>query len=181
MKSLSISFALLCSAVFLCAQEADLFLRVFPMDNGQVSYQGVVEIEGVPAEDLYLHARKWAATYYDGFGEIRMANKEDGLIIIKSAIVRDLDWVNSVNNWYTLTMEFKEGRFRYTITDLVCEYLKVSGYVRLPIEKWLYPDKAKVRNESLYRKYAERLDNDFEYLIEDIINAMIRIDSTDTW
>ena len=74
-------------------------------------------------------------------------------------------WQNAGYVYYTLTIEAKDGRYRYTITDI---YKKEQA--RFPIEKWLdtsRPEWTPVRYDHLYQ-----IDEAIHKLIESIEEGM---------
>lgn len=103
-----------------------------PLDEetGRYSYQDVVSVEGVPDDDLYSRAKAWVATAYTSANDvIQLDDAAAGRLIVKGnfAITYYLDraWIH-----HTLTVEVKDGRYRYTLTDFVFE----NEYWSAPLE-----------------------------------------------
>ncbi len=87
--------------------------------TGKFTYQEVVTVEGVPAAELYSRARAWGAKAYRSMKEVeQLDDKDAGRTILKgnfeTTYFMNPAWVN-----HTLTIEVKDGRFRYEMRDFV--------------------------------------------------------------
>lgn len=122
------------------AQEKDSLN--FPVDenSGKIKYQEVVEAEGKSVK-LFYRAITWMNKYWDNArGMIKKQDKVNG--ILKAHVRFDIkkytesgELQNKAGRLgYVLKLEFKDGRYRYTITDL--QLLKTSKY---PLERWIDP------------------------------------------
>jgi hypothetical protein len=111
-----------------------------PIDESTklITYKEVVQEPGTPQE-LFNRAVLWINSYYNnpsdvtkvrdpqtgeikGVHRFRIENKDE-----KTGLVTDAGTIQ-----YNFTIEFKEGRYRYTLTEFI---LKQSS--RIPIEKWM--------------------------------------------
>ena len=94
----------------------------FPINEktGKVSYEGIVQVEGNSATDLYIKANEWFAMRFNSANNvIQMQDKDAGKIIGKGAIeVEKSGYHNGVFD-FTIKFTSKEGRFKYVITDIV--------------------------------------------------------------
>jgi hypothetical protein len=113
-----------------------------PIDENTklVTYKKVVQMQG-SSEELYNRALAWANKYYKNpIVVIKKSDKSNGELECVSNIsiyTLDKDGVTKANSgyvYYTLTIEAKENRYRYTITNM---YKKEQA--QFPIEKWLDP------------------------------------------
>ena len=111
-----------------------------PIDENTklVTYRKVVQQTG-NSEVLYERALKWANTYYSNPTiVITKADKNNKVIecvsnIKISSLAKDgKTWTAAGFVYYTLSIEAKDNRYRYTITDI---HKRESA--RFPIEKWL--------------------------------------------
>jgi hypothetical protein len=128
-----------------------------PIDENTklVSYKKVVQMKGT-SDELYNRAYAWANKYYKNpIVVIKKADKSKGELECVSNIpiyTLDKDGVTKVNAgyvYYTLTIEAKENRYRYTITEL---HKRESA--QFPIEKWLdtsRPEWTAVRYDHLHQ------------------------------
>ncbi|MEI6888602.1 MAG: DUF4468 domain-containing protein [Bacteroidales bacterium] len=133
-----INILLGCSLLYeVAAQTASTGLPLDPETN-KITYKDVVNQEGNPGY-LYDKAIQWFGYYYlspasvfsvqdrtngkvEGLGRLRIYNSDS-----KTGAHTDGGMVT-----YLIKIEFKENRFRYTITDFS---LKLAS--RYPIEKWM--------------------------------------------
>ena len=144
-----------------------------PIDENThlVTYREVVTQAGEPTV-LYERALKWANKYYANPTVVITGQDKKNKVVtcvsnIKiSTLAKDgKTWQNAGYVYYTLTIEAKDGRYRYTITDI---YKKEQA--RLPIEKWLdtsRPEWTPVRYDHLYQ-----IDEAIHKLIESIEEGM---------
>ena len=144
-----------------------------PIDENTklVTYKEVVRQKG-SQEELYERALKWLNSYFSNpQAVIQKKDKNDGTIVCVSNIK-----ITTLSNdgktpvlagfvYYTFTIETKEGRYRYIITDL---YKKETS--RFPIEKWFdtsKPEWSAVRYDHLYQ-----IDEAVKKLIDDLEEGM---------
>jgi len=123
-------------AIFLIAASlvgADDGIRRPPMDrdSGRYLYQAVVPVEGVAAAELYSRAKAWVAvTYRSANSVLQLDDASSGRLIAKGNypvfFMLNNAWIN-----HTLTIEVKEGRYRYTLTDFVFD----NGAWSAPLEQ----------------------------------------------
>ncbi|MFH2094176.1 MAG: DUF4468 domain-containing protein [Bacteroidota bacterium] len=111
-----------------------------PVDQttNKITYTKVVETAGTK-DDLYKKATTWFNTYYNNPSEVvREKDPEAGKIIGKGRLKilnpPDKKGVQTMKGivMYTFTTEFKEGRLKYTLTDI---NLKAQSYYAC--ETWL--------------------------------------------
>jgi hypothetical protein len=87
--------------------------------TGRITYEGVVQVDGVSKADLFTRANAWAArTYRSANDVIQLNDKEAGQLILKgnsrvSSRGSDFGVVR-----HTLTIYVKDGRYKYVLTDL---------------------------------------------------------------
>ncbi|MDR2406603.1 MAG: DUF4468 domain-containing protein [Bacteroidales bacterium] len=144
-----------------------------PIDENTklVTYKNVVQMKGTSAE-LYDRAYQWANKHYKNpVAVIQKGNKQQGILECVSNIpiyTLAKDGVTRVAAgyvYYTLTIEARENRYRYTITNL---YKKEQA--QFPIEKWLDPSRPEwttVRYDHLHQ-----IDEGVKKLMESIEGGM---------
>ena len=144
-----------------------------PIDENTklVTYKGVVNQSG-SADELYERAVKWANKYFSNpMVVIKSADKaKTTLVCVSNIKISTLanDGKTSVNAgfvYYTFTIETRENRFRYTITDL---YKKESA--QFPIEKWF--DNTKPEWKPAYYDHLHQIDQAVKKLIADLEEGM---------
>jgi hypothetical protein len=133
-----------------------------------ITYEGVIEVKGVAADDLYRRMQQWFGSFYKNPGEVvrendsvkykmmgkprfRISNPPD-----KSGLKTDAGIVQ-----YTIQVAAKEGRFRYEITEY--NWKQLSYY---PCERWM--DTKSQSWVPAYNAYMEQLDK----YTKDLINNL---------
>jgi hypothetical protein len=170
---------LLISGLNLNAQEAALVVPVDP-DTKLITYKEVVTVPGNPSE-LFNRAIEWVNKQYKNPTDAtKVRNPATGLIEIihrieltkdEKGVMRPAGIVD-----YSLKIEMKEGRYRYTITNF--NYKDVS---RQPIEIWLNKnDKAYI---PAWDNYLKQVDDASRKLIESLNKGMQppAVIKEDTW
>jgi hypothetical protein len=144
-----------------------------PIDENTklVTYKNVVQMKGTSAE-LYDRAYQWANKYYKNpVAVIQKANKQQGIVecvsnvpiytLAKDGVTR----VAAGYVYYTLTIEARENRYRYTITNL---YKKEQA--QFPIEKWL--DSSRPEWTTVRYDHLHQIDEGVKKLMENIEEGM---------
>ena len=118
-----------------------------------ITYTAVPEVPGAAATDLYDRAMSWAKGYYKNIGEkLRKSDREAGEIEIFGRFpifAYDKKCVRTTSRegliQYTLTIRFRDGRYKYMLTKLNMKDLSYQ-----PLELWLDRDHHEARNHSFY-------------------------------
>lgn len=158
------------SGSLMLAQQTDSLILHYDAESDAILYQDVVEAEGSPTE-LFYRSITWMNEHWDNArGMIKKQDKMNGLL---EAHVRfDIKKVNEKGVpqklgrlVYVLRLEFKDGRYRYTITDF--NLLKKSIY---PLNRWMDPENQYYdqRNEEILRIIAQEI----EHVIESMKKGM---------
>lgn len=127
-------------------------MQVDPKTN-LITYTEVPEVDGVLAADIYDRAMKWGGEYFKNFSEkLKKQDKTAGEMEIFYRFpiyAYDKKGVKTTTKQglaqFTLTIMFKDGRYKYTITDL---NLKATSY--MPLEPWLDREDPDAENHSYY-------------------------------
>jgi hypothetical protein len=134
----------------------------FPLneETGLITYQAVVNEEGT-SEQFFNRAIAWINSYYANPVDVtKTRDPETGLIkgLHRFKIMNTDAEGNQTDAGvvqYEFSLEFKEGRYRYTITNFV---LKESS--KIPVERWF--DKQDPQYNPAWDSY---LDQVFEFSI----------------
>jgi|TARA_B110000211_G_C13952357_1_gene496772 hypothetical protein len=113
MKKLLILLSII-STSFVNAQE-------FPISEktGKVSYEGVVKIDSLSAQEIYSRANEWfAITFNSAQSVIQMNDAEAKKIIGKGSTNVMFRTFDGGQFFYTISFFAKEGRYKYIITDI---------------------------------------------------------------
>lgn len=158
MKKLLLIVAIACGFSAQAQKSADPVAPFFPIDETSklVTYTDVIQVPGVATDSLYNVAMAWMKIFYVSPSQaIKSQNKEEGIIEIKhqfqiTKTEKGQELKAGQINYY-LTLQFRDGRFKYTITKV-----NLQGPSYFGIETWI--------NDA---KYAED---------ETVINYLIQID-----
>lgn len=103
------------------SQDSTKLYGILPIENGIATYTGVVQIDSLNKDQLYLQAKKWFVnTYKSAKAVIQMDDKENGLIIGKGTFVLfSLDNDTYIN--HTISIFVKDGRYKYVLTNFIYE------------------------------------------------------------
>jgi len=157
MKKIILSTFLVLISINVSSQN-ELICDLLPSKDGKVFYSEVIIIEDMSASDLYANAKKWVSTTFRSAKSVTQSDIDGSMIVIKGR----LGYIQSGDSPFTLTIQFKEGRFKYELTDLMMD-IRTSGFsMTYPIEESPFVEKC---NEISLNKY-----NDFIY---DFIDGMI--------
>lgn len=132
-----------------------------------ITYTEVPEVPGTK-DELFARAMSWGEGYYKNFAEkLRKQDASEGTMEIFARFpfyAYDKKGVKTTSRQglaqYTLTIMFKDGRYKYTVTDL---NFKATSYQ--PLEAWLDREDPNARNHSFYM-------TDIDAEIVNVINSL---------
>lgn len=113
----------------------------YPIDEDTklITYTKVVELVNVTKTDVYNRALAWANLYYKNPAEVlREKSADDGKVVCKGRfkLMGEPDkkgfQKDEGNVQYTLTIEAKDGKYRYKLTEI--NWKQISYY---PAERWM--------------------------------------------
>jgi hypothetical protein len=171
---------ILASVLFLNALLAvDVFAQInenidpgkFPIDvsTKRISFVEVVVVPATDALEMFHRGLKWFNTYYKNPADViretdSLRNKIVGKArfkIYKPSDRKDVK-MEGGNVEYTITLNLKADKFRYTITDL---NWKQSSY--FPVERWL-DTTAQTYVKAYYPSYLEQMDKQVHEIISNL-------------
>lgn len=115
-----------------CIVKGDNSVNTIPTDfplnekTNKISYEGVIEIEGLTKDEIYKRAKEWMIEYYKSKSLIT-DNKERGKISQNGSFTKLFKKDNNKKNMeanefiYYITILIKEGKFKYVLTDFNIE------------------------------------------------------------
>jgi len=153
MKKISIiTILIILITLNLTAQEK--LLDIFPLKDGKVTYVGVVEIEGVTQKELHKRANFWFAKTYKSSQDVIQMDTEEQIISKGFYTIRaggsGLGGYE-MQVWNTLTIQFKDGKYRYIVEDFIGK----NEQWDLLIELWNGTWNEKIRNKRNAKVYPE--------------------------
>lgn len=122
------------------AQDTTLTGIVPVGSSGMITWQEVVKVEDADKGKLYNKGIEWINVYFPNSASVTRKRSPESGIIEGYYSIRLTDEVNdkkvpSKTITFTFSLEFKDGRFRYTFTNF---NLKTSS--KYPLERWLDKD-----------------------------------------
>jgi len=144
---------------------------VLPKDESdKICYTQVVEEKGTK-DELYTRAIEWFNKVYKNPIDVtKVRDQENGKIQgVHRIKVYDIDPNGNKTGGkeitYTIYLDFKDGKYRYRITDL-----REVAVSTLPIEKWL--DKKLPSYTPKYESYLAQMDQQIKELITSLKQGM---------
>jgi len=146
-------------------------LAQLPIDSAtqKFTYSGVVEVDG-DKNELYMRARAWFVSMYkDADQVIQLEDKESGKIIGKGRF--DVVWQMGVARKikHTVEMDFKDGKYRYKITNFMVYFSDV--YNEFPLET--VPSGLNSGVKNLYQRTHEKA-----LMLEASLRTQMQVKST---
>ena len=138
-----------------------------------VSYSNVITISGLGKGELYDKAFAWLSGFYKNPADVlREKDRDAGTMLIKARfkIFSPLDKKSGVTApagdvQYSFMLDFKEGKFRYTLTEI--NWKQASYY---PIERWMDKTSQTLNTNSDY--FLQQTDENCKKVIADLVKTM---------
>lgn len=168
---------------------------VFPLEDEKIIYQNTVVVDSTLTKDeLFVNARMWANNaFYPSTTLIKIEDKQAGILLIESYIVNGTgNYIQDHKIWFTMKLEFRDGRYRYTINGLNSKFIGYYKRYNGPLEEWvpesfqdyieryMGPKKIEKCREE-YQTFFKGVDSDFQNILYTLKNA-VKIDrSEEQW
>jgi hypothetical protein len=137
-----------------------------------ISYEEVIQVKDLSAQQLYNRALAWFRKYYKNSSEVIRDNdivnyKITGKPRFKISNLPDKEGTKTDAGLvqYSITISAREGRYKYELTEF--NWKQASYY---PCEKWMDTSSGYYNNN--YPEYLHRLDANAQTLIADLKNSM---------
>ncbi len=188
MKKVVSMLCLVMASVFAIAQDKSATITPYkvPVDSitKKITYEGVVDVKGVAAGELYQRINAWFMAYYKNPTEVIRENdsinhKMMGKPRFRLSNLPDKNGVKSDGGvtQYTITVAAKEGRFKYEITEVNWKQLSVY-----PAERWM--DTKSTSYAPVYNEYLQQLDKTALEVIASLKKAVTEakaVKNKDNW
>lgn len=142
----------------------ELLKNNFPISDGKVVYQEVVNLTTpITDSEIYKKARLWMVdTFYSSKDVLQVEDKENATLIAKGFLnIAHNDGVLG-KDWFTLKIEAKDGKYRYTIYDIRYEWSVVNFTANDPIESWIPGSgQIKLKEKDLEKPRSREMVNSF--------------------
>lgn len=174
MKSICTILSLMMITMFSSFAQVGIQSPKLPMDESTklFSYTDVVEVPTLKKLDLYNKGLEWCNKYFKNPNDvIRERDSIEGNIICKARfkISNPVDKKGISTDGgvvqYTLKMMFKDGKFKYTITEF---NWKQASY--FPAEKWT--DKTNAYYKPEYDFYLQQLNEKAREISKELEKSM---------
>lgn len=165
----------LLSATISLAQDAKRVIPDIPVspDSKLITYTKVVTAAGESQSELYKRAINWVNIFYKNPADVlREKDSVSGKIVCKhrfkivneadkkTGFIKDAGLVQ-----YTLNLQFKDGRYKYELTEI--NWKQLSYY---PIERWMDSKAAGYAKE--YDYYLVQADETAKKIVADLEKGM---------
>jgi hypothetical protein len=163
----------------------DKLLGVLPLQDGKVTYTGVINVDSTSKDELYSRAKRWFVDKYNsGKDVIQLDDKENGEVIGKGFFseIWYVNWAFSqkINVWTIVKIQVKDNKFRYEITNIDLKYhidgQRGNSDYDTPIENWnvnncgvgIYENKF----ESTKKEFYPKIDSHIKETIQSLETYM---------
>ena len=102
--------------------QTDTICGSIPYKDGRVCYEGVVQTNKLTAESLYSNAKIWIANNFGSAKSVIQTDISNSSLVVKGIL--KIDGYTTYN--FTLTLQFKDYRYKYTLTDIVYHFMSVE-------------------------------------------------------
>jgi len=168
-------FSVICSSISFSQKSNETSVAPdLPISDktGLITYKEVVEVEGLSDDQLFDKSLQWANGFYKNpKNVIRTSDKSSVTLVCKGRYRMNnppnkKGVVTSAGDaMYKLTINFKDGRYRYEITEF--NWLKTSAF---PAERWL--DTSSQSYSPVYISYLEQTDQKTKAIIASLKATM---------
>lgn len=167
-----------------CTYAQDIISNVFPTKDGRIYYSEIIKVDSsLTADNLYQNAKSWASlTFRSAKDATQSDDPVSKTIIIKSYVAKGHNaYITNPQNWFVLKIEMKDGRYKYTLTDVRYEFSVYAAGKSIqsdkPLELWVLPSgnnspkKQQKINDAL-TVYLQTIDADFKAIIADMTKSI---------
>lgn len=163
--------SILLTTVFLFSALLFSYSQDLPADpeSGKITYEEVVQADGLSKSDLYSNALEWFALKYNSANDVIQLKDESSGKIIGKGIFKIVYYTRDPSIHHTISIYTKDGRYKYVISDL--SYKDNQGY-SFTLENF---PKGWAGKKKLYQK----VDDKIKLLISDLKKGMTKSGSDD--
>jgi hypothetical protein len=155
----------------------DKLLGILPLDDGKVKYSNVVEVENTSKLELYNRAKRWFIHTYKSGKDVIQLDDKDNVEIVGKGFFEETWMVTfyggiNVNVWQTITLQMKDGKYKYIISDFYMKYIAPpsqytsASNIEAPLEVW---NKGRDSNN---KKFYPKIETNVKLLIKSLEKAM---------
>jgi hypothetical protein len=92
-----------------------------PALNGAVGMQEVIQIDSATKKELYSRAKMWVSEAFKSANNvIQLDDADNGILLLKGITMIEVKTLvkTQMNMRFTLKIEAKEGKYRYSLTNI---------------------------------------------------------------
>ena len=163
-------------------------LANYPVKDGKLLYEGIIDAPGKTKSDLYINAKQWFVDYFPNANDvIQTDDKSLGRIAGKGSVIMYHSALMSTVKWHetmTIQVDYKDGKYRYRIYDMTVYVPKVDlggSYGELPaynftdsdlVGKIMGTEKDAPLTKNQSKKALEAIDEQTKETIASLMTAM---------
>lgn len=183
MKQAFLILSLLISAIYVSAQSSTMPVN----ESGKIEFTSIVLVDSSNAATLYSKSKLFIAnTFVSAKDVTQLADEETKTVVVKGLIPIEIKSMGKYwpfgNVYAKITIQCKDGRYKYSITDLVHEHRTVKNDVsggnlenEKPICGTLFMPKKQ------WEAVKECTNEKVKALIAKLTKEMVSTASTDKW
>ena len=172
MKIMPLFFLLFSASL---AGQNKILEEAFPLKDGKIFYQDVIKFDStLTTQEIKSNLLQWSVETFKDSKEVIQVN-EESFLVFKSFVDKGHNpYILYPKNWFTLKIDIKEDRFRYTLTDIVYQFnADVNNDFEFLLEDWVKPStkgsqKKQEKTNLALLEYCKELD----LIIQSILNSL---------
>ena len=150
-------------------------MGILPLKGGTVTYEGVLEVDSVSAQELYLRAKRWFVEAYVSSNSVLQLNDSQSNELMGKGNTTAYcsiftSRVRGVTIDHRIHIQCKAGRYRYQISDFLI-HDDFHTYPDAPPETWT------LQQEKPKSVIFDKLNTDMIALIASLRKAMAKPES----
>lgn len=111
----------------------------FTIKDGDVIITEVVKVEGKSQNAIYKDALLWVNEVFNNPKTVVQTKEADlGLITLKTIVIKSNDYYGKPSQWYNinLSIQAKDGRYKYEISDIVYNFdlSDIGEFLKKPLD-----------------------------------------------
>ena len=156
----------------------NVVLDNFPTKDGKIYYTEVVTVDStLSASDLYINAKRWMVSEFKSSKDVIQTDNKDLNIIIGKGFFEKghTSAIQNPKNWFVIKLEFKDGKYRYSIYDIKYEFdmsfMSQHSHFEKRLDEWLLSPSKNV-SESKQKKINDALNSYCREINEEFLNII---------
>ncbi|RZK27684.1 MAG: DUF4468 domain-containing protein, partial [Hymenobacter sp.] len=156
----------------------------YPKDatTGLIDYTDVVQVDGVSQAELFKRGKIWlVSTFKSAKDVIQAEDKDAGIIVGKAYSVINIQsgkFIVPAKLFYTLKLNFKDGKYKYELTDFYFENEPIAAMnyqiIKTPVEKHVLSAPSTSHSGKIIASYRQQFDQAVQELIASLKAGMLK-------